>query len=92
MPKDFFVYLTNKTGKQIDSIYSEYNAISNIETISKDLRKITLDYKLFSNDPVLIIQTDKKINARIDWVDFADWNNNQTFIFLKENRISAVDK
>jgi len=60
MPKNFFVYLTNKTGKQIDSIYSEYNAISNIETISKDLRKITLDYKLFSNDPVLIIQTDKK--------------------------------
>lgn len=89
-PKEFFVYVKNKSGQKIDSIYSEHAAISKIDSVSNDLRIIRLDYNLFSKYPILIIQAGKKIEAHIDWIDWSNWNKNNVFVYLNDDGVSAI--
>lgn len=88
-PKEFFVYFKNKTAQKIDSIYSEYAAISKVDSVSNYLR-IDFDYNAFSKYPILIIQAGKKIEAHIDWMDWSNWNKNNVFVYLYDDGVSAI--
>ncbi len=98
MPKQFTIYIENKTNHNIDSVKSKYpKGIQFISDLKSNPLKIICNYSLIREGPILYLFSQKKYEIDLsyyDWENWGSWEKSNsteysTYLILYETGIKA---
>jgi len=89
-PTEFKLFFYNASPKNIDTILSSNNAILKVNELSPRSLEIIYNYnKIEESQEFIAILSGSKMNFKIDFHDFSNWDNNQDFLHFENNKLQS---
>ncbi len=87
-PKALKLYFYNSSLKNIDTFLSANNGIIKVNEMSPRNVEIIYDYdKIEKLKEFIVVMSGTKMNYKIDFHDFDNWNNTQDFLHIESDKI-----